>query len=821
MDIYGNPIDGGGDSLADGGTISGDLEVNGNVAINGDLDVSGTITSVDELEVKDALITIAVGNVADTVNTGLLCEHSGNRYAGLVRRGTDKKWVALSNISPKPAPGGVIPVSDASIEALAVNTGLVSASGDLNMTAGGRSQYTASASLSIRSDSADVSVAAEAIGTDVSLTAANRVILDGGNVVQIGASGSPNTYSLATTRGLVGQVLTSDGAGGSSWQAGGGSSNPFDQSLNTTDDVQFANVELAAGGKLGWTGKPSQQILDIGAPGAGILVVNADNNLSLGAPGGIQVNAAVALTVQGATATVQANTGDAVVLSVAGDVKLQAPTGQIQLANQTLVGAVATGFTLPTVRGSPGQYLRQNVAGLTSWTDFPSAAHGTASMVGNGLPTSFAAAGVYTPIVGIRTGSQLQDFTFAPNVLQYTGAEPSQFLVNLSQTWDHAGGTPDLFRLAIFVNGAIVPSSEQRCALDSDSDYPRSSSTNAIVQLSNGDQLDVRIANFTDTTQCTVIDHTLSIVKVGLVAGGGSSGDVIGPAAATDSGLALYDGISGKLLKDSPATLTAGGILNITQPAGPQLELSDSLNVYQTGLFGGVLRTQKGPGDVIWDTTGNRFNSFRNMWVQADLEFNAGANSVVLPQTRGLNGQVIIADGLGGSSWAEPVSKTTKVYSQIQQNSKAATAPQSIYNILGPEGLGSKSLPANSPLGTSIAFKCSGTYTYSGGTTNILLVIGGNTLPFGFAAIGPILGYQFEISMVVALRTLGAGGTAWVQGSLTYITNPASGQVARIPLTGTIPVNTTVSNTMDLQASFTAVGNILATESGSIIISRL
>jgi len=695
-----------------------------------------------------------------------------------------------------------------------------SVAGDLNLGAGGRSQYTASGSLSIRSDNADIGIAAEAVGADVNLTAANRVILNAGNQVQVGATGSPDAYSLATTRGLAGEVLTTDGAGGSSWQPPTGG-NPFDQSLNVADSVAFASVELAAGGSLGWAGKPSQQLLDIGGPGAGSLILNADANLILGAPGGIQVNAVVGLSMQGATASVQANTGDAIMLSLAGDVKLQAPTGQIQLANTPLIGAPATGFTLPTVRGTVGQYLRQNAAGIVSWANVPSAAYGNLNMIGNATTTTFLASQTYVVIGGAMVAGELADFTLGANLLTYTG-ETAQFLVSVSQTWIHGGGTPDEFRLAIFKNGVIVANTEQRANLDSDTDYPRSSSANGIIELTTNDTIEVRVANWDDTTSVQVVDFAMSVIKVGLVAGGGGAGgDVIGPAAATDSGLALYDGVSGKLLKDSPATLTASGTLSIVQPAGPQVELSDSLNVYQTGLFGGVLRTQKGPGDVIWDTSGNRFNVYREAWVQNKLEINPGLNSVSLPQTRGLSGQVITADGLGASTWAEPVAKITKVYSQIAQNSKAATAPQSIYNILGPEGLGSKTLPANSPLGTSIAFKCSGTYTYSGGTTNILLVIGGNTLPFGFAAIGAILGYQFNIDLTVSLRTLGAGGTAWAEGSFSYVANPASGQVARIPLNGTILVNTTVDNVMDLQASFTAVGNILATESGSIVISRL
>jgi len=118
MDIYGNALDsGGGNALADGGTIGGDLEVFGDVNVSGDLDVGGVITATDELEVKDALITVAVDNLTDSINTGLLCEHSSGRYGGLVRRSTDKQWVALNSVIPKPGPATVVPPSDAILEA--------------------------------------------------------------------------------------------------------------------------------------------------------------------------------------------------------------------------------------------------------------------------------------------------------------------------------------------------------------------------------------------------------------------------------------------------------------------------------------------------------------------------------------------------------------------------------------------------------------------------------------------------------------------------------------------------------------------------------
>jgi hypothetical protein len=58
--------------------------------------------------------------------------------------------------------------------------------------------------------------------------------------IQTGAT-SNYTLTLPIDDGTVGQVLSTDGAGILSWVASG---NPFDQDLNTTDNVQFVNLTL-------------------------------------------------------------------------------------------------------------------------------------------------------------------------------------------------------------------------------------------------------------------------------------------------------------------------------------------------------------------------------------------------------------------------------------------------------------------------------------------------------------------------------------------------------------------------------------------------
>jgi len=53
-----------------------------------------------------------------------------------------------------------------------------------------------------------------------------------------------------------------------------------------------------------------------------------------------------------------------------------------------------------------------------------------------------------------------------------------------------------------------------------------------------------------------------------IVGGGGGSGDVVGPASATDNALARWDLATGKLLQNSSATLSDAGLLTATSFAG-------------------------------------------------------------------------------------------------------------------------------------------------------------------------------------------------------------------------------------------------------------
>lgn len=70
-------------------------------------------------------------------------------------------------------------------------------------------------------------------------------------------------------------------------------------------------------------------------------------------------------------------------------------------------------------------------------------------------------------------------------------------------------------------------------------------------------------------------------VQIGNLPGGGGSGDVVGPGSSTNNAVALFDGTTGKLLKNSNITVTSGADTKINAQASSDLLLHlDTDNSY-------------------------------------------------------------------------------------------------------------------------------------------------------------------------------------------------------------------------------------------------
>lgn len=173
---------------------------------------------------------------------------------------------------------------------------------------------------------------------------------------------------------------------------------------------------------------------------------------------------------------------------------------------------------------------------------------------------------------------------------------------------------------------------------------------------------------------------------------GGGSGDVVGPASATDNAVVRFDGTTGKLVQNSAVTIAdttgniTGGTYNkvtITAPAtgatltvadGKTLTANNSLTLSGTdsttmtfpSTSATVARTDAGQtftgdqaiaGNLTLNTQGDvRFaDSDSSNWVAFQGPATVSSNVTwTLPSVDGTNGQALVTSGTGTLSWATP-----------------------------------------------------------------------------------------------------------------------------------------------------------------------
>ena len=158
---------------------------------------------------------------------------------------------------------------------------------------------------------------------------------------------------------------------------------------------------------------------------------------------------------------------------------------------------------------------------------------------------------------------------------------------------------------------------------------------------------DNAVARYDGVTGKLIQNSSVTISDAGDIAGAttlnGSAipsliGDVVGPAGATNKGIARYDGSTGKLIQDSSVRVLDTGVVDISTPTGgvvfPNLDaISAGPEMKNWQIFGGA-QTWTGPWLVpkvgLWDVEriGNR--AFVEIGLPAPDSFlNDGAASVI------------------------------------------------------------------------------------------------------------------------------------------------------------------------------------------------
>jgi hypothetical protein len=336
--------------------------------------------------------------------------------------------------------------------------------------------------------------------------------------VRIGTA--PTDYTLPNTRGSAGQILKDvAGNGVISWENDGGGGG-FNQSLNTTDNVEFNRVDVSV---VGQTIPPlwANTGLVVGGDNSSLTAIQMLTPTGSGTAGlkfgdGITNNRA---------GVFWDNTLENIVLATTGVQRLVVDATEIKaITNNFTIGTTSGGggnqYTLTSGRGTNGQYLQTLGNGATQWASLPSAtatAIGETYFLGNALPTNLPITNTYTSITGVRNVGILQNFTALGSIMTYTGTETRYFKLEVSIDWEANGSASRNYQLGFFKNAVLNNSGQMRGKLDNTlGHYPRNITTSCLIQLSTNDTIEVRVRNLDDTQGLLIQDLSFNAISVGL-----------------------------------------------------------------------------------------------------------------------------------------------------------------------------------------------------------------------------------------------------------------------------------------------------------------
>ena len=327
------------------------------------------------------------------------------------------------------------------------------------------------------------------------------------------------------------------------------------------------------------------------------------------------------------------------------DTPLGLPTGGLS-GQMVLSNGLGSSYWLNP--GGPGQMLQANALGEVSWSlyNFPA----TIGTSGDVLTSDG------TDIIWTKAGDVIAPVTNADQTLALWSGTNSKTLQQTSYSLPLGDGSPNRF---LQTNGSNV----------------------------------VSWSNF------SLPDVTGTIGQVLTTAGDGNtswtdagSGDVVGPLSSTPNAIALYDGLTGKLLKDSPMTFATGiltvptqvntqtlaitgsssGVVNITGPADItdySLTFPDAAPISNNQLLqattGGVLTWTDAPtgvpsnntaGQVLLSDGTNGSNWIPTGTTGTFLTVDGLGlpiwSAFSFPSAGGGSGEVLVADGSGGTNWS-------------------------------------------------------------------------------------------------------------------------------------------------------------------------
>lgn len=306
--------------------------------------------------------------------------------------------------------------------------------------------------------------------------------------VQLGTG--PSAFTLPDEAGAVGEVLKMVDPSTADWAP---ASSLFDQSLNTTDDVEFASVEVNHVGdaEMVMAYAPGEAFVYEGAmTGADIYhrVGMVDTLVARFNELGSEVHSD--LLVDGATSVGSLEVNP-------GVTSYTLPADRSLVGNQTLVSDGLGGVTwdyYPTVRGG----FQLNDYALTT-------------VINNG------GVGTWNPITGPAPFNEnwVSGLDQAVPFIISTLGETRLYNVNVTMGVRADGPLDSNYEFGIFVNGSLDPGTSCSSLVPSNINTgPSVASICGIIQIPVGGSMEIRARNITDAQNLELWSVTMSLVSM-------------------------------------------------------------------------------------------------------------------------------------------------------------------------------------------------------------------------------------------------------------------------------------------------------------------
>jgi hypothetical protein len=133
----------------------------------------------------------------------------------------------------------------------------------------------------------------------------------------------------------------------------------------------------------------------------------------------------------------------------------------------------------------------------------------------------------------------------------------------------------------------------------------------------------------------------------------GASGNVVGPASATNKAIATYDGTTGKLIQDNSGATITSGVITATDFSGP-LNGTVGATTPNTGSFTSLTDS----GNLTFTGTGNRITgdtsnaTIANRLALQDSTTNSQTIFSVFPNGTGTTSQIQLYNGTDTTNYA-------------------------------------------------------------------------------------------------------------------------------------------------------------------------